>query len=121
MKILEKTIDELGIKWYHNVYNVKRKGSDIMTTLYSSIEISKVLEDTKEIKKYYITKDEGYGFEITKSINNVEEDVTAVKNLSNNEDEVKRLIDDLIKCGDNTDQINYIVEDYLKNKCQVPL
>ena len=37
--------------------------------LYTSIEICKVLEDTKETRKYYITKDNTYGFKITKTEN----------------------------------------------------
>lgn len=87
-----------------------------MKNLYSSIEINKVLEDTKEIKNYYITKDESYGFEITKSNNGmIEEGIAMMSNISNSEDDVKKIIDELIKHEDNAEQINYIVEDYLEN------
>lgn len=87
-----------------------------MKNLYYSIEINKVLEDTKDVRKYYITKDNGYGFEITKSNNGiVEEDVAMMSNISDNENDVKMIIDELIKYDDNQEQINYIVTDYLEN------
>lgn len=87
-----------------------------MKNLYYSIEISKVLEDTKDVRKYYITKDEGYGFEITRSNNNlVEEEVAMMTNIADNENDIKKILDELIRHDDNQEQINYIVEDYLEN------
>ncbi len=89
-----------------------------MKKLYSSVEISKVLDDFKETRKYYITKDRTYGFEITKTENDdlVEEDVLVMDNLIDSEDEVKALIDELIKCEEDYSQAQYIVEDFIKSQ-----
>ena len=87
-----------------------------METLYSKIEINKVLEDYKEIRKYYITKDEVYGFKVTKSENNglIEQEVLSMKNVIGSEEKIKTLIDEIIKCEEDYDQAKYIVEDYMK-------
>ena len=87
-----------------------------MDKLYSSIEINKVLENFKQIVKYYITKDDTYGFKITKQENNdlVEREILSMKNVIDTEESVKSLIDQLIKCEDDFNQAQYIVEDYAK-------
>lgn len=89
-----------------------------MKKLYSSVEISKVLDDFKETRKYYITKDSSFGFEITKTVNGdlVETEVLAMNNLIDSEDKVKTLIDELIKCEEDFSQAQYIVEDYIKSQ-----
>ena len=89
-----------------------------MKKLYSSVEISKVLDDFKETRKYYITKDRTYGFEITKTENDdlVEKDVLTMNNLIDDEDKVKALIDELIKCEEDFSQAQYIVEDFIKSQ-----
>lgn len=89
-----------------------------MKKLYSSIEISKVLGDFKETRKYYITKDNTYGFTITKTDSNdlVEKEVLAMNNLIDSEDKVQTLIDELIKCGADLSQAQYIVEDFIKSQ-----
>ncbi len=88
-----------------------------MDILYSSIEINKVLEDFKETRKYYITKDDTYGFKVTKLENNnlVENEVLSMRNIIGNEEKIKELIDEIIKCEDNYEQAKYIVEDYMKS------
>ena len=87
-----------------------------MSMLYSSIEISKVLEDSKETRKYYITKDSTFGFKMTKTENNelVEKEVLCMNNIANSENMIKSLIDEVIKCEDDVEQIEYVVEDYVK-------
>ena len=89
-----------------------------MKKLYSSVEINKVLDDFKETRRYYITKDNTYGFEITKTENDdlVEKDVLAMNNLIDSEDKVKALIDELIKCEEDFSQAQYIVEDFIKSQ-----
>ena len=104
-----------GRKWYYIEYVEKRK-EDIMDKLYSSIEINKVLEDFKEVIKYYITKEDTYGFKITKqeSTDLVEREVLSIKNVLDTEDKIKSLIDKIIKCEEDFNQAKYIVEDYTK-------
>lgn len=88
-----------------------------MPMLYTSIEINKVLEDTKETINYYITKDMSYGFKVTKSSGNeIANEAISVSNIADSENGVARLIDELISYGDNMEQIRYIVEDYQKAK-----
>ncbi len=84
-----------------------------MPMLYTSIEINKVLEDTKETINYYITKDMSYGFKVTKAnANSNENESIAVDNIADSENGVAKLIDELVGYGDNMEQIKYIVEDY---------
>lgn len=84
-----------------------------MPMLYTSIEINKVLEDTKETINYYITKDMSYGFKVTKASENAKEnEAMSVDNIADSENGVAQLIDELIGYGDNIDQIKYIIEDY---------
>ncbi len=94
-----------------------------MNILYSSIEINKVLDDIKETRKYYITKDESYGFKITKISNEqlVENEILSVPNLVNSEPMIKNLIDEVIKCEDDVEQAKYIVEDYVKQQLNISL
>lgn len=84
-----------------------------MPMLYTSIEINKVLEDTKETINYYITKDMSYGFKVTKASGNTNEDESiSVDNIADSENGIAKLIDELVGYGDNMEQIKYIVEDY---------
>ncbi len=94
-----------------------------MKILYSSIEINKVLDDIKETRKYYITKDNTYGFEVTKIDNDelVEKEVLSMQNIANSEPMIKSLIDEVIKCEDDVEQAKYIVEDYMKQQLNVSL
>ena len=87
-----------------------------MEKLYLCVEINKVLDDFKEVRKYYITKDDTYGFKITKQENNdlVEKEVLSMKNVIDTEEKIKSLIDEIIKCEDDYNQAKYIVEDYKK-------
>ena len=87
-----------------------------MDKLYSCVEISKVLDDFKEVRKYYITKEDTYGFKITKQENNdlVEKEVLSMKNVIDTEEKIKGLIDEIIKCEEDYNQAKYIVEDYKK-------
>ena len=84
-----------------------------MPMLYTSIEINKVLEDTKETINYYITKDMRYGFKVTKVSGNANEnEAMSVDNIAESENGVAQLIDELVGYGDNIEQIKYIIEDY---------
>ena len=58
-----------------------------MDKLYYSIEISKALDDFKQIIKYYIIKEDSYGFKITKQESNdlIEKDVLIMKNVIDTE------------------------------------
>ena len=87
-----------------------------MDKLYSCIEINKVLEDFREIRKYYIIKDNTYGFKITKQESNdiVEKELLSIKDVIDSEDKIKDLLDEIIKCEEDYNQMKYIVEDYLK-------
>ena len=89
-----------------------------MDKLYSSIEINKVLDNFKETVKYYIVKEETYGFKVTKQESNdlVEKEVLSIKNVIGTEEKVKSLIDKIIECGENFNQAKYIVEDYTELK-----
>ena len=84
-----------------------------MDKLYSCIEINKVLEDFREIRKYYIIKDNTYGFKIT-SNDIVEKELLSIKDVIDSEDKIKDLLDEIIKCEEDYNQMKYIVEDYLK-------
>ena len=87
-----------------------------MDKLYYSIEISKALDDFKQIIKYYIIKEDSYGFKITKQESNdlIEKDVLIMKNVIDTEENVESLIDKIIKCEEDFSQAEYIVEDYTK-------
>lgn len=92
-----------------------------MDILYSSIEINKILEDFKETRKYYITKDDTYGFKVTKINNNdlVEKEVLSMRNVIGSQENIKSLIDEIIECEENYDQAKYIVEDYMENQFNI--
>ncbi len=85
-----------------------------MDKLYSSLELNKVLDDYKRIIKYYIIKENTYGFRVTKQEDNnlVEKEVLSMNNVIDTEEKVKSLIDKIIECGENFNQAKYIVEDY---------
>ena len=88
-----------------------------METLYSSIEICRVLDNFKETRKYYILKDDTYGIKISIIENDelVEKEVFSIKNIVGSEEKVKELIEKVINCDNNLEQIKYIVEDYVEN------
>ena len=94
-----------------------------MNILYSSIEINKVLDDIKETRKYYITKDKSYGFKVTKIADEqlIENEILNVPNVVNSEPMIKNLIDEVIKCEDDVEQAKYIVEDYVKQQLNISL
>lgn len=87
-----------------------------MDKLYSSIEINKFLDDFRKVIKYYIIKEDTYGFKITKQESDdlVEKEVLSMKNVIDTEDNIKSLIDKIIKCEEDFNQAKYIVEDYTK-------
>lgn len=87
-----------------------------MESLYSTIEISKALDDSKEIIKYYITKDISYGLKITKQSNNSKEEITEVdiQNIVKDEKNIQKILNTLIGIGNDFTQIQYIIEDYTK-------
>ena len=87
-----------------------------MDKLYSCVAINKVLDDFRQTIKYYITKENTYGFKVTKQENNdlVEKEVLSMENVIDTEEKVKGLIDKIIECEEDFNQAKYIVEDYTK-------
>ncbi len=87
-----------------------------MKTLYSSVEINRVLDDFKEIRKYYITKEDSYGFVVTKTASGelVEKEVLCINNIVDDEEKIKLLIEEVIRCENDFEQAKYVVEDSIK-------
>ena len=94
-----------------------------METLYTIVQIDKMLENFKETRKYYIIKDEAYGVKITKTLNNdmVEKEILSIKNVITTEKSIKELIDKVILCDENYDLILEIVEEYAKNQISISI
>ena len=89
-----------------------------MEELYYYIEINKILENYKEVRKYYIIKDESYGIKITKTENDelVEKEVLTIKNIITTKESIHKLMDLIIQCEDNYDLIVDTVKDYAENQ-----
>lgn len=85
-----------------------------MEYLYSKIEICKALKDVKESINYFVTKDEAYGLKITRAIseNEFDNQEIVIKNISAEEENVKKMIDEIISNGNDLSQIGYVVDDY---------
>ena len=89
-----------------------------METLYYTIEINKILESYKEVRKYYITKDESYGIKITKTENDelVEKEVLVIKNVITTKQNIQELMDKVILCEDDYNLVIEIVKEYAENQ-----
>ncbi len=90
-----------------------------MKNLYGTIKISKILGmnnmHIEENINYYKLKNKKYGFEIVKS-NNINEqnvEVTNIKNITDNEEQIDSLLKDLI-IKQITPSSSDIIEDLVK-------
>lgn len=85
-----------------------------MDSLYSTVEISKALQNEKEKINYFVLKDDLYGLKITRAFYNstTENDEVVMRNIFKDENDVKNLIDTLINQGNDFSQIQYVVDDY---------
>ena len=91
-----------------------------MEDLIFKIEIENINEEEKSITYYYITKEEKYGIKILKEIkgNVTGNKILEVKNITENKDQIKRLINILVKSQNDILQLNYIIEDFISNNNQ---
>lgn len=89
-----------------------------MTNLYLTVEVKDNLKDSKEVIKYYLTKDESYGFKITitSSENLVEEEECSIKNITVDKDKIMKLVKLIEISGTEFSQVNDIVEDFLSQE-----
>ena len=88
-----------------------------MNSFYMKIEISKALQDKKETICYYIIKDKQYGVKVTKALgNNMNNKEILMRDIFENEDDAKILIESLVENGTDFSQIEYVVEDYKNAK-----
>ena len=86
-----------------------------MSEPYLKIEISKSLNDKKEIINYYIIKNELYGLKISKDMGaNVNDEEITIENAFYSEEDAKNVVDLLINQGNDFSQIQYVIEDYKK-------
>lgn len=81
-----------------------------MKVNYGMTEIK--LGEEKQIVNYFITKNEGnYGIKIEKEINGKLKDEAEVNDISNNENVVRNIIDELISNNNDLEQMKYVIED----------
>lgn len=81
-----------------------------MKVNYGMTEIK--LGEEKQIVNYFITKNEGnYGIKIEKEINGKLKDEAEVNDISNNENVVINIIDELISNNNDLEQMKYVIED----------
>lgn len=81
-----------------------------MKVNYGMTEIK--LGEEKQIVNYFITKnDENYGIKIEKEINGKLKDEAEVNDISNNENVVRNIIDELISNNNDLEQMKYVIED----------
>lgn len=82
-----------------------------MKNNYGSTDIK--LGDENQIINYYIIKGENdsYGISIEKEIDGALKEKTEVKNISNNENVVRNIIDEIISNNNDLEQLKYVIED----------
>ncbi len=81
-----------------------------MKVNYGMTEIK--LGEEKQIVNYFITKnEENYGIKIEKEINGKLKDEAEVNDISNNENVVRNIIDELISNNNDLEQMKYVIED----------
>lgn len=87
-----------------------------METLYMTVEVYKALNNHKEIISYFILNDESYGIKICKDSNDKikKNEQVLFKNISKDEEAIEKLIDSLVEFGIDFEQIQYVIEDYMK-------
>ncbi len=85
-----------------------------MTDLYCTVEMSNNLENSKEVIKYYLTKEESYGFKITITSNDDENEMNKIirNNITADKEKIKDLVRILAKSGSEFSLIDDIIEDY---------
>lgn len=90
-----------------------------MRNLYGTIKINKTLGNNnmciEEHINYYKLKNKKYGLEIVKSDSTNEENVeiTNVKNITDNEEKIDKILDDLV-INEITPGSSDVIEDLLK-------
>ncbi len=86
-----------------------------MEKLYLTVEINDSLKESKEVIKYYITKDKSYGFKITitSGDNLIEKEVISKMNITESEDTIRNFIEIIEKGSMEFSQIDDIMEDFL--------
>ncbi len=86
-----------------------------MEKLYLTVEINDSLKESKEVIKYYITKDKSYGFKITITSrdNLIEKEVISKMNITESEDTIRNFIEIIEKGSMEFSQIDDIMEDFL--------
>ncbi|MBR3325559.1 MAG: hypothetical protein IKG14_05930 [Clostridia bacterium] len=88
-----------------------------MDSIYMIIEITKALQDEKETIYYSILKNDKYGIKVTKALkNNINNEEIIMRDILNNEEDAKKLIESLVESGTDFSQIQYVVEDFNKSK-----
>lgn len=81
---------------------------------YSKVEISKALEDKKQIINFYILEEENYGIKISITSGDNTED-KEIHDISKEKIKVENLIEELMNNICDLSQLQYIVEDYKAN------
>ena len=88
-----------------------------MRNLYGTISINKVLGDICIMEKinYYKLKNSKYGLEIVKSNGTNEKEIerTNMKNVTDNEEKIEKVLNDLI-INEITPSADGVIEDLLK-------
>ena len=88
-----------------------------MEEIYYKIIIKNMEEERENKIIYYITKENKFGLKIVKEIKNkiIENNEIEIKNISEDKAEVKRLIDLLISNQNDSSQMQYIIDDFIKS------
>ena len=86
-----------------------------MKDLYFTVVVNDNLKESKEVIKYYLTKDKSYGFKITiaSGENLIEDEVISKDNITDSEETVRNLIKIIERSGREFSQIDDLVEDFL--------
>ena len=84
--------------------------------LYASVNVCKDEEENVETTKYYILEDKLYGIKVIKEVSDpkLNEEYT-VKNISESEDEIKKVIDNILNNESDISQMEYYINDLLFN------
>lgn len=88
-----------------------------MEEIYYEIIIKNMEEERENKIIYYITKENKFGLKIVKETKNkiIENNQIEIKNISEDKAEVKRLIDLLISNQNDSSQMQYIIDDFIKS------
>lgn len=70
------------------------------------------LGEEKQVVNYFIIKNnDDYGIKIEKEINDNLKEETEINNVSNNENIVRNIIDEIISNNNDLEQMKYVIED----------